>query len=83
MDTFSTAWNVRAFGFSEFLIAPDFRKRGFAKLFLQSILKHLRDNRVGVMEIHIDSKNAPARRLLECFRFTQVDVGRMYRLPPR
>jgi GNAT superfamily N-acetyltransferase len=83
MDTFSTAWNVRAFGFSDFFIEPAFRRKGYAKLFMQSILKHLRDNRVGLLEIQIEAHNAPGRAMLEMLHFEKVDSGSLYRLPAR
>jgi RimJ/RimL family protein N-acetyltransferase len=82
MDTFSTAWNIRAFGFSEFFIEPGYRRKGYAKLFMQSILKHLRDNRVGLLEIHIEAHNKAAQELLQMLHFEQIDAGILYRLPP-
>ena len=78
MEGFAKDPDSRAFGIYDLFIDPSFRRKGYAKLFLISILRHLRDNRIDYVEVQIDESNEAARGLLKQFGFEQVAVGRLW-----
>jgi GNAT superfamily N-acetyltransferase len=81
MEGFAREPDNRAFGIYDLFIDPSFRRKGFAKLFLLSILRHLRDNRINYVEVQIDDDNSAARNLLTQFGFEQVAAGRLFQAP--
>jgi len=81
MEGFAREPDSRAFGIYDLFIDPSFRRKGYAKLFLLSILRHLRDNRIHYVEAQIDDGNNAARNLLIQFGFEQVAAGRMFQAP--
>jgi ribosomal protein S18 acetylase RimI-like enzyme len=78
MEGFAREPDGRAFGIYDLFIDPSFRRKGYAKLFMLSILRHLRDNRINYVEVQIDETNSAARGLLTQFGFEQVAAGRMF-----
>jgi len=78
MEGFPKEPNGRAFGIYDLFIDPSFRRRGYAKLFMISILRHLRDNRINYVEAQIEDTNNAARGLLTQFGFEQVAAGRLW-----
>lgn len=80
MDTFGNRWRFPTVGITNFHIAEERRRYGFASLLLQGILKHLQDQRVGIVEIQTMQRNVAARGLYEKFGFQQVDTGHAYQL---
>ena len=78
MEGFAREPDSRAFGIYDLFIDPRFRRKGYAKLFLLSILRHLRDNRINYVEVQIEDTNAAARGLLTQFGFEQVAAGRLF-----
>jgi ribosomal protein S18 acetylase RimI-like enzyme len=78
MEGFAREPDSRAFGIYDLFIDPKFRRKGYAKLFLLSILRHLRDNRINYVEVQIEDTNAAARGLLTQFGFEQVAAGRLF-----
>jgi GNAT superfamily N-acetyltransferase len=78
MEGFAREPDSRAFGIYDLFIDPRFRRKGYAKLFLLSILRHLRDNRINYVEVQIDDTNEAARGLLTQFGFEQVAAGRLF-----
>jgi ribosomal protein S18 acetylase RimI-like enzyme len=80
METFGWAWKVRTFGITDFNVEFSRRRRGYGKLLLQSILKHLQENKIGLVEAQMMERNLPTRSLFELLGFQRVDIGRVYRL---
>lgn len=78
MEGFAREPDGRAFGIYDLFIDPSFRRKGYAKLFMLSILRHLRDNRINYVEVQIDDTNNAARGLLTQFGFEQVAAGRQF-----
>ena len=78
MEGFAREPDSRAFGIYDLFIDPRFRRKGYAKLFLLSILRHLRDNRINYVEVQIEDTNGAARGLLTQFGFEQVAAGRLF-----
>lgn len=78
METFGRAWNTVSFGLHEFFIEESRRRLGYGKLLLYSILKHLQDNRIGLVEVQFDAENLAGRGLVQAVGFRQVDVGRQF-----
>jgi ribosomal protein S18 acetylase RimI-like enzyme len=81
METFTWAWKVRAFGVTDFYIEPTYRRQGYAKLLLQSVLKHLQENKIGLVEVQTMERNAPAIGLYQGLGFAKADTGHLLKLP--
>jgi GNAT superfamily N-acetyltransferase len=82
METFTRAWKSPVIGLSGISIDPERRRRGYGALLLHSVLKHLQDNRIALVEAQVMEQNLPARQLFAKLNFERVDVGRMYRWEP-
>lgn len=80
MDAFGLRWRFPAVGITNFHIEESRRRHGFATLLLQGILKHLYDQRVGIVEIQTMESNSAARGLYQKFGFRHVDTGHAYLL---
>jgi GNAT superfamily N-acetyltransferase len=81
MECFSHAWKTSVVGVTEFLIHEPFRRQGFARLLLHTILRHLRDQSIAIVEVQTMDSNEAARRLYVGMEFEKVDRGIIYRLP--
>jgi ribosomal protein S18 acetylase RimI-like enzyme len=80
MECFSQAWDVASVGITDFHIEPEFRRRGYGKLLLLTMLKHLREQNLELVELQTMSRNEAARGLYEGLGFQRVDAGRAFRL---
>ncbi len=81
MEPFSTAWQVPVVGITEFYIQEPFRRKGFGRLLLHRIMKHLRDQAISLVEVQTMEDNDAARGMYESLEFRQIDRGIIYRLP--
>lgn len=80
MDGFTRACGVATVGVVDFEIEFAFRRRGYGKLLLLTMLKHLREQQIGRVEIQTMERNSAARGLYESLGFAEVDVGHAHRL---
>lgn len=80
MDAFAARWRCPSVGITQFEIEPDRRRHGFASLLLHGILKHLFDQRVGIVEVQTMERNEAARGLYQKLGFAAIDKGHAYQL---
>lgn len=80
MESFGLAWKMPTVGISQFEVAEPFRRQGYGKLFVHSILKHLRGQKINCVEVQTMERNQSARGLYAALGFQQVDTGHIYRL---
>jgi ribosomal protein S18 acetylase RimI-like enzyme len=80
MEYFGLAWGFSTVGITDFRIEPTFRRRGFGKLLLLTMLKHLKEQRIELVELQTMSTNDSAQGLYESLGFDKVDTGQAYRL---
>jgi ribosomal protein S18 acetylase RimI-like enzyme len=80
MESFTQAWNVNTVGIAEFEIKEALRRQGFGKLMLFSMLRHLLEQNIGLVEVQTMERNSAARGLYESLGFTLCDSGQVYRL---
>lgn len=80
MECFGAAWGIPTVGIVDFRIEPDFRRRGYGKLLLLTMMKHLREQQIELLELQTMSTNEPARGLYEELGFQHVDTGQAFRL---
>jgi ribosomal protein S18 acetylase RimI-like enzyme len=84
MESFGLAWKMPTVGIIDFWIEPAFRRKGYARLLLLTMLKHLRDQQIELVELQTMERNEAARKLYESVGFEMIDRGIAYRLngPP-
>lgn len=80
MECFARAWSAPTVGIIDFEIATTFRRRGYGKLLLLTVLKHLREQQIERVELQTMARNDAARGLYEGLGFDQVDTGHAFRL---
>lgn len=81
MEAFSRRLGKPAVGLIDFVIEESRRRKGYGKLLLHSILKHLQSQKIGYVEVQTMERNEAARGLYEGLGFTHADTGHMYRKP--
>ncbi len=79
MEAFGISWKMPTVGIVDFSIEPAFRRRGYAKLLLLTMLKHLRDQQIELVELQTMQRNEAARALYEGVGFQVVDRGIAFR----
>lgn len=79
METHGRAWRIPSVGVTHVHIAESRRRSGYGVLLLHSIIKHLQDQNIGLVEIQTMLRNAAARNLYGKLGFRQVDRGHVYR----
>jgi ribosomal protein S18 acetylase RimI-like enzyme len=80
MESFGRNWGRPSIGITDLFVAENRRRQGFGKLLLHSIMKHLQEQRIALVEIQTMERNAAARGLYASLGFRQVDIGHVYRL---
>lgn len=80
MELFGQAWGTPTVGITDFRIEYEFRRRGFGKLLLLTILKHLREQQISLVELQTMATNDSAQGLYEGLGFKQIDSGQAFRL---
>lgn len=80
METFSRAWGVPCVGLTDVFIHEAYRRQGYGRLMLHSILKHLHGQKIALVEVQTMSRNTAARGMYESLGFSHVDTGHIYRL---
>lgn len=81
MESFGLANGAPTVGIVDFSVREELRRRGYGKLLLLTMLKHLREQQIEIVELQTMERNDSARGLYESLGFQQVDTGRAYRLP--
>lgn len=79
MESFTQAWNVTSVGIADFEIRPERRRQGYGKLMLYSVLRHLQEQNIILVEVQTMERNAAARGLYEALEFEHCDTGHVYR----
>jgi ribosomal protein S18 acetylase RimI-like enzyme len=79
MESFGMAWKAPTVGIIDFWIEPPFRRKGYARLLLLTMLKHLRDQQIELVELQTMQRNEPARKLYESVGFEVIDRGLAFR----
>jgi ribosomal protein S18 acetylase RimI-like enzyme len=79
MEGFSWRWNQPSVAIVELEVREDLRRQGLAKFLLGQILRYLKDQYFGIVEIQTMKQNEPAINLYRGLGFEQVDVGHLYR----
>lgn len=82
MESFGRAWSRPVVGISSLEIREEFRRQGYGKLFLHGILKHLRGQKIELVEVQTMERNEPARNLYQMLGFQHIDTGHAYRYQP-
>jgi GNAT superfamily N-acetyltransferase len=80
MESFGQAWQASTVGIIDFYVQPAFRRKGFGKLLLLTMLKHLREQQIELVELQTMATNDSARGLYEGLGFQCVDIGEAFRL---
>lgn len=80
METFSRTWGKPSVGLTDVYIEEKFRRQGYGRLMLHSVLKHLQGQKIACVEVQTMSRNMAARGLYETLGFRHVDTGHIYRL---
>ncbi|QDU59530.1 putative acetyltransferase [Planctomycetes bacterium Pan216] len=80
MDAFHKRFGTIIVGVSELKMEEAYRNQGFGRLLLATIQKHLKEQKIGRLEIQTMQDNEIALRLFTSLGFKQVDTGRAYRL---
>lgn len=80
METFGRAWGQPSVGIIDFEIQPERRRQGYGKLMMLTVLKHLQDQRITLVEVQTMERNVAATNLYENLGFTRIDTGHVYRL---
>lgn len=80
MECFGRAWGGSTVGIVDFEIELAYRRRGYGKLLLLTMLKHLREQQIDRVEIQTMDRNSAARGLYESLGFERIDVGHAHRL---
>ncbi|MGL4461143.1 MAG: GNAT family N-acetyltransferase [Planctomycetia bacterium] len=80
METYVRSWGVHSVGVTNFQIVESERRKGYGKLLLYSILKHLKEQGIGLVEVQTMERNQAARGMYDRLGFSQVDSGHVYRL---
>ncbi|MBX9655658.1 GNAT family N-acetyltransferase [bacterium] len=80
MEYFGQAWGFPTVGITDFQIDPSFRRRGYGKLLLLTMLKHLKEQQIELVELQTMSTNDSAQGLYEGLGFMKVDSGQAFRL---
>lgn len=79
MEAFERVAGASMFGLTHLSIRQERRRHGFATLLLQSVLRHLYEEGVNIIEAQTMARNQAAIGLYEKFRFQHVDTGQVYR----
>jgi ribosomal protein S18 acetylase RimI-like enzyme len=79
MEGFSWRWNQPSVGVVDLAVREDLRRQGLAKFLLAQILRYLKDQYFGIVEIQTMERNEPAVKLYRGLGFEQVDIGHVYR----
>jgi ribosomal protein S18 acetylase RimI-like enzyme len=82
MEGFSWRWNSPAVAVVDLAVREDLRRQGLAKFLMAQILRYLKDQYFGVVEVQTLERNEPAVNLYRSVGFEQVDVGHVYRREP-
>ena len=80
MECFGQAWGFPTVGITDFRIEPAYRRRGYGKLLLLTMLKHLKEQQIELVELQTMSTNDSAQGLYEGLGFNKVDTGQAFRL---
>ncbi|HVW03175.1 MAG TPA: GNAT family N-acetyltransferase [Planctomycetaceae bacterium] len=78
LDLYAPRWGARAVGLSALVVNEPQRRKGYAKTLLLELFHRLRQEQVGLIEVHADSQNEAAIKLLKSFGFQQIDTGVVY-----
>ena len=80
METFGRVAGTPMVGIADFHIQEARRGHGFGKLLLYSVLKHLTEQRIGLVEAQTMQRNPAGQALYRSLGFEHVDTGHIYRL---
>lgn len=81
MDSFERKTGVATFGITNFRILPERRQHGFGTLLLHSMMRHLFEEGVGLIEVQTMEHNEAAVKLYGKLGFEEVDVGLIHERP--
>ena len=79
MDTFGTARGVVTVGLTDVCVEEPFRRKGYGRLLLHSVLRHLHGESARAAEVVTMATNTAACRFYESLGFVQADTGRVFR----
>lgn len=79
MDLHNIARGQRTVALYDLTVPESERRHGYAKALLLDVIRRLRDERVGFVEIQFQESNEAAMGLCRWLGFQQVDVGIVYR----
>jgi GNAT superfamily N-acetyltransferase len=68
-------------GLVDVSVAPEHRRKGYARFLVSDILRRARENMVNRVAVQTSSTNEPARRLYTSLGFEEVEQAILYRLP--
>lgn len=80
METFGRSWGTVSVGITDVWIEESRRRQGYGKLLLQGILKNLKDQKIGRLEVQTMQRNKSAIGLYQSVGFEAVDTGHIFRL---
>jgi len=78
MELHAATRGRRTVGMTDLYVAPDHRRKGYARVLLCEVIRRLRDDLVNYVETVVPANNAPAKALFEGLGFTNFDTGVVY-----
>ena len=79
MEGYQDRWNAPASGVLDLQVRHDVRRQGLGKFLVSQLLRHLKDQYMGIVEVHVPETNQAAVALFRGLGMEQVDIGRTYR----
>ncbi len=81
MELHAATRGARTAGISDLRVAPEVRRKGYAKALVTEVIRRLREELITQVEVTIRDDNTAALNLFRSLNFEQVDTGVVYRKP--
>lgn len=81
MELHAMTRGERTAGITGLSVAPNERRKGYAKALLTEVIRRLRDEMVTRVEVVINQENQSTIDLVKSLNFTQFDTGVVYKKP--